>query len=239
MTGRAKRISESAASGETALILAAERLFAEQGIEAVALRHVNQAANQRNMSAAHYHFGSREGLVRAVLMYRWPDLDGRRAAMLDDRVGARDLRFYLEAFILPLIEELTPRAEGNYYLRFMQQYARFRGDYTFARQLSPAGVAIYDNLERLIGYIPAEVRRLRIGYLINMIHSVLASAEERLGKGEVSPGEVELIASNLIDMFASALTAPLSADTLALLSTDNAGFSVGQNTPSASLDDGR
>jgi hypothetical protein len=127
------------------------------------------------------------------------------------------VRFYLEAFILPLIEELTPREEGNYYLRFMQQYARFRGDYTFARQFSPAGVAIYDHLERLIGYIPAEVCRLRIGYLINMIHAVLAIAEERLGKGEAMPGEIELTASNLIDMFASALTAPLSADTLGLL----------------------
>jgi AcrR family transcriptional regulator len=209
-------MSDMPGAGEQALILAAERLFAEQGIEAVALRHVNQAANQRNMSAAHYHFGSREGLVRAVLMYRWPDLDRRRAAMLD-RPGAKDLRFYLEAFVLPLIEELTPRAEGNHYLRFMQQYARFRGDYTFARQFSPAGVAIYDQLERLIGYIPIAVRRLRIGYLINMIHAVLAIAEERLGKGEVSHGEIELTASNLIDMFASALTAPLSAETLELL----------------------
>lgn len=222
MTEKARRVSEGASGGETALILAAERLFAEQGIEAVALRHVNQAANQRNMSAAHYHFGSREGLVRAVLMHRWPDLDRRRGAMLEQRPGPRDLRFYLEAFILPLVEELIPRAEGNHYLRFMQQYARFRGDYTFARQFSPAGVAIYDQLERLIGYIPAAVRRLRIGYLINMIHAVLASAEDRLCKHELAPGEIELIASNLIDMFASALTAPLSAGTLALLPPDNA-----------------
>ena len=58
--------------------------------------------------------------------------------------------------------------------------------------------------------------RLRIGYLINMIHAVLAIAEERLGKGEIAPGEIELTASNLIDMFASALTAPLSAETLGL-----------------------
>src|SRR5262245_27829305 len=109
MTEKAKRISEASGGGEIALILAAERLFAERGIEAVALRHVNQAANQRNMSAAHYHFGSREGLVRAVLMYRWPDLDRRRGAMLEERSGKRDLRFYLEAFILPLVEELQPR----------------------------------------------------------------------------------------------------------------------------------
>jgi AcrR family transcriptional regulator len=228
VTQKAKRVSESAAGGEVALILAAERLFAEQGIEAVALRHVNQAANQRNMSAAHYHFGSREGLVRAVLMYRWPDLDRRRGAMLESRPGPRDLRFYLEAFILPLIEELTPREEGNYYLRFMQQYARFRGDYTFARQFSPAGVIIYDHLDRLISYIPPEVRRMRIGNLINMIHAVLAIAEERLDKQELAPGEVELIASNLVDTIAAALTAPLSVTTLDLLSGADVRASDGQ-----------
>jgi AcrR family transcriptional regulator len=169
--------------------------------------------------AAHYHFGSREGLVRAVLMYRWPDLDRRRAAMLAERAGTRDLRFYLEAFILPLVEQLEPREEGNYYIRFMQQYERFRSDYSFARQVTPASVEIYDHVERLIGYLPAEVRRLRIGYLINMIHSVLATVEERLGKGEIARGEIALIGANLIDTCAGALTAPLSSDTLELLPT--------------------
>jgi AcrR family transcriptional regulator len=217
VTGRARRVADNPGGGEIALILAAERLFAERGIEAVAMRHINQAANQRNMSAAHYHFGSRDGLIRAVLMHRWPELDRRRGDLLRRSGPGRDIRFYLEAFVEPLIEELAPREEGNFYLRFMQQYERFRGDYGFARQLSPAGVEIYDNLERLIGYLPEAVRRLRIGYLINMIHSVLAITEERLGTGEVAQADIRLIAANLVDMCAAALVAPLSAGTLDLL----------------------
>jgi len=217
---RTRRALESSASGETALILAAERLFAERGIEGVALRHVNQAANQKNMSAAHYHFGSREGLVRAVLMYRWSTLDRRRKEFLDRKSDAKGIRFYLEAFIMPLIEQLKPREEGNYFIRFMQQYERYTGDYEFAKEHTPAGVEIYRNLDRLIGYIPEEVRSLRIGYLINMIHSVLAAAEERLDRQKVSPAEIEIIAANTIDMFTSALTAPLSDETLRLLAGD-------------------
>lgn len=222
MTEPAKRANDITTSGgETALILAAERLFAERGIEAVAMRHVNQAANQRNMSAAHYHFGSREGLVNAVLMHRWPDLDRRRGELLGRATDTKDIRFYLDAFIRPLTEELRPRAEGNHYLRFMQQYERWRGgDYSHARELTPASVAIYDEIERLIAYIPAPVRRLRIGSLINMIHAVLVTAEERLGTGQVAHGEIELIAANLIDMCAAALTAPLSADVLGHLTLD-------------------
>lgn len=218
MTGHARRVAETSSAGEEALILAAERLFAERGIEAVALRQVNQAAKQRNMSAAHYHFGSREGLVRAVLMYRWPDLDRRRGELLHRASDSKDIRFYLDAFIRPLVDELQPRAEGNHYLRFMQQYERWRGgEYGFARQLTPASVAIYDEIERLIAYIPAPVRRLRIGYLINMIHACLATAEERLARAQVAHGDIALMAANLIDMCAAALSAPLAADTLALL----------------------
>jgi AcrR family transcriptional regulator len=209
-----KRTLETAFSGETALILAAERLFAEGGIEGVALRQINQAANQKNISAAHYHFGSRDGLVQAVLAYRLPQLDRRRGALLQRNVEAKDVRFYLEAFISPLAEELAPREGGNHYLRFIQQYERYRGDYEFVRRISPWGVEIYAGLERLLYYIPGEVRRLRIGYLINMIHSVLATAEERLERGELSHDDIPLIAVNAVDMFAAALSAPLSADTI-------------------------
>lgn len=213
-----KRTAETDFTGQTALILAAERLFAEGGIDGVALRQINQAANQKNISAAHYHFGSREGLVQAVLAYRLPELDRRRGELLQRNVGAKDVRFYLEAFIAPLAEELAPREGGNHYLRFIQQYEKYRGDYEFVRRISPWGVEIYAGLERLLYYIPEEVRRLRVGYLINMIHSVLATAEERLEKGQLSHGDIPVIAVNAVDMFAAALSAPLSADTILQLS---------------------
>jgi len=212
-----KLATENPGPSELALILAAEKLFAEHGIAAVSLRQINQAANQKNISAAHYHFGSREGLVMAVLSYRWPQLDRRRAEMLNRPASAKDMRFYLEAFILPLVDELIPRPEGNYYIRFMQQYEREHGDYEVARRLTPAGVEIYRNIERLIYYVPEPVRRLRIGYLINMIHSVFAAVEERIGAGAMRYEDVPLTASNAIDMFAAALSAPLSAETIAAL----------------------
>ena len=48
------------------LILAGERLFALSGLDSVSLRQINSAAGQRNSSAAHYHFGSKEALVQAI-----------------------------------------------------------------------------------------------------------------------------------------------------------------------------
>ena len=60
------------------LIIAAEQLFAERGIQDVSLRQINNAAGQRNASATHYHFGSRDTLVRAIFEFRMTGIDQRR-----------------------------------------------------------------------------------------------------------------------------------------------------------------
>jgi AcrR family transcriptional regulator len=206
--------AEVHSSGALALIYAAEKLFAEHGIASVSLRQINQAAHHRNIAAAHYHFGSRDGLVKAVLHHRWHRLDRRRGEMLQRQGQRRDVRFYLECFIEPMTEELAPRPEGNHFLRFVQQYESYVGDYEFARRFSPAGVQIYACIERLIGYLPKKVLELRMGYLINIVHSVLAKAEHRIERGDESFQQVLLTYCNLIDMLSSALTAPLSPDTL-------------------------
>src|ERR1700759_5326107 len=90
-----------------ALIYAAEKLFAKHGIASVSLRQINHAANHKNIAAAHYHFGSRDGLVKALLHHRWHRLDLRRREMLQRDGVRRDLRFYLECFIEPMAEELA------------------------------------------------------------------------------------------------------------------------------------
>jgi AcrR family transcriptional regulator len=53
----------------TRILDAAERLFAERGIEAVSVRSILAAAGV-NVALAHYHFGSREGLIAELLRVR-------------------------------------------------------------------------------------------------------------------------------------------------------------------------
>lgn len=203
---------------ELALIYAAERLFAENGIAGVSLRQINQAAKQKNSSAAHYHFGSRDGLIEAVLDHRVLDLDARRKAYLSQ--GAKDLnvRQCVEALVLTLADELKPRPEGNYYLQFVQQYERYKGAQAHARALSPASVQIYTRIEQTISYLPAPVRNLRMRYLVNMIHGVLAAAERELVNESIVIDDIPLISANLIDMITAALAAPLSSESLQMLS---------------------
>src|ERR1700722_703637 len=73
------------ASGESTRVMlmeVAERLFATRGIEAVTLREIQQAAGQSNTSVIRYHFGSREGLIRALIAYRQASLGIDRQEML-------------------------------------------------------------------------------------------------------------------------------------------------------------
>lgn len=204
-------------AGEMALIFAAERLFAQHGIAGVSLRQINQAANQKNISAAHYHFGSREGLAAAVLEHRWLGLDRRRYDRMATGGGRRDLRFYVEVLIATLAEELEPRPEGNHYLRFVHQYEHFRGGQQAARDMSPAGVQIYARIEAMIAEVPQAIREIRMRYLVNLVHGVLAAAERQLEFGEFDHAGVPLIVSNLVDMTAAALAAPASPGTAGML----------------------
>ena len=50
-----------------AAIDAAEALFAERGLDGVTTREILDAAGQKNQSALQYHFGSREGLILALV----------------------------------------------------------------------------------------------------------------------------------------------------------------------------
>ena len=71
---------------EQRLLVAAERLFATHGIGAVSLRSI-MAAAEANTAAVHYHFGSKDELVAALLRDRTEEMHRRRLELIRD---ARD-----------------------------------------------------------------------------------------------------------------------------------------------------
>jgi AcrR family transcriptional regulator len=86
---------------------AAERLFAEHGLAATSLRAVIKHAGV-NTAAVHYHFGSREGLVEAVLVRRATPVNKERLRLLDEvearsKGGSLPLESILEAFVAPVV----------------------------------------------------------------------------------------------------------------------------------------
>ena len=75
-------INEVSATASS-LMDTAERLFARDGIENVSIRQIVMASGHGNLSGAHYHFGSREVLIRKVLERRMVVVDAMRHETLD------------------------------------------------------------------------------------------------------------------------------------------------------------
>lgn len=107
---------------------AAESLFSEHGIKAVALRQIIAEAGV-NSAAIHYHFGSKEKLVRAVLARRIEPLNRERLALLDEAEelagdGPVPIRDIMYALVAPALR-LRGREEG---VRFMRLVGRISSD---------------------------------------------------------------------------------------------------------------
>ena len=84
---------------------AAERAFSEFGFNGVSLRSIIADAGV-NLAAVHYHFGSKEELLKAVVMRRAGPVNEERLALLDAHeraagAGPLTLESVLEAFLLP------------------------------------------------------------------------------------------------------------------------------------------
>src|SRR5512146_3390197 len=82
--------------GETRerILLTAERLFAERGIEGVSVRTILGEAGA-NVALAHRHFGGRDGLIDEVLRRAVGPLNERRLLLLEE-VEARGSRATVE-----------------------------------------------------------------------------------------------------------------------------------------------
>ena len=96
-------------SARDRLLDCAEDLFAEHGLDGVSLRAINSAAGL-SPAALHYHFGSREALVEALLERRMGALMGRRQDLLDEleaAPGPPTARDVLSALVRPLAELLA------------------------------------------------------------------------------------------------------------------------------------
>ena len=74
--------AQEAGTTRERLVESAVRLFGERGIEATSLRMLTEAA-RTNIAAVNYHFGSKDGLLRAVIDQTMHAVNSERRRRLD------------------------------------------------------------------------------------------------------------------------------------------------------------
>lgn len=198
------------------LIQAAERLFAERGVEAVSLREINREADQRNATALQYHFEDRDGLVHAILAKHEVAIEASRHALLDQIEQDRqvDLHRLASALVLPAAEKLSDRDGGRAYLRIVAQLINrhiARAD-PIAREDSAS------SLNRWRTMVEPEMSPLAVDPLHSRFTARRIMFIELARRAE-SPRRKDdrLFASHLIDLVTAILDAPISNETRALL----------------------
>ncbi len=201
------------------LILAAEKLFAERGIEAVSLREINITAGQKNSGASHYHFGSKDGLIEAIFLYRHAATSERRRELADalERDGLdADVRRLVEALVLPLAEQFTGSEGGSRYVRFLAQvhdepgsrgFARFRG------KVDDAQIRIERMLRRALAHVPRRLLDIRLRMMADHIIHAFAARERVRARTKANHDDTALFVHNLVDTWVGALGSPVSDDT--------------------------
>ena len=151
-----------------------------------------------------------------------PGLDADRMSRLEAiRTKPPDLpplRDIVAVWVYPLANELRPRAEGNYYLRFLDRLRHDESE-NFAAEivaLQRGYQTIFSLVSEHLAQLPPVLRASRIALAAEQVISGLARLEAELQGREGSDGNFPTLAiENLIDYIAGGLAAPASATSLA------------------------
>ena len=199
------------------IILAAERLFGDQGIDAVSLRQINIEAGQKNSSATHYHFGNKKTLINAIYDYRMENVNRRRLRLLEGADLDGNLQSLVEAMVYPIVDEIDGSEGGQHYVRFLAQMIGSPSVDLQALWSSTHGSAlntILKKIEALMSDLPADILGQRFGLAVAQIIHALADRERLRNNPAIDFQKYgALFAANLVDCLTGALSAPISDTT--------------------------
>lgn len=197
------------------IMLAAEPLFADHGIDGVALREIAVAAQQGNNTAVQYHFGSKEQLVYEIFAWRTGLFEPIRHSMLVKAELAGQLgnaRALLEIMVLPHLS-IADETGSHPYSAFLAQYltrARASGiahPYDDPEVPVPALRRVRRLIIERVSYVPPEVLRLRVALCKLMFLNMLMRRDSGFPKQEQGI-PLSLLVEDTLEQMTAALIAP-------------------------------
>lgn len=163
------------------MIDAAERLASERGLGAMSLRDVIAAAGQRNKNAARYHFGSREGLIEAVIEARMAPVNVRRLELLEALGSPATVRDLAEVLVRPLAEVVIGERESRWARFLLQGWSDPSVEGIVQRSFAGSG---YRRVRALLSELDVPARRVdqAVGLLVLTLAGWEAGARPSLSR---------------------------------------------------------
>ncbi len=196
----------------------ARRLFATRGIDGVSVREIVIAAGQRNGGSLHYHFGTKETLVRELIVDGAKLIDDRRRVLLDGLESSTNppsLRQVIEVLVWPALD-LSAEARGlETYIRFinvLQMSHRQMFLDALNNQWNSGYLRCLSLIRKLLPNVPPLILNQRLIFMGIYLPAVLAAREAALdGQHGTHPfWSAPYTMDNLIDSIEHLIDGPSS-----------------------------
>ncbi|WP_144632074.1 TetR/AcrR family transcriptional regulator [Bordetella genomosp. 13] len=197
------------------ILQAAERLFSERGVDGVSLREITAAA-QVNSAAAHYHFGSKEEVLKELFAVRARPIAERRVELLGqlkrNRQGRPVLEDVLRAFLWPALDALnTPEGLAFTLLRARMAFEReeVRRE-VLANAFDASSRLAMDELAKALPKLPVTELRWRFHFLLGaMVYTMAVPGRlESITEGGIDTRDATTALEQLVRYAAAGFRAP-------------------------------
>ena len=159
------------------ILNAAERLIAEQGIAATSVRQIIAEAGV-NLAAVHYHFGSKDEMLDALIIRKARPVNEERLTLLtrfetEAAPNPAPVEKVLEAFLAPPFLE---REKSPLFVRVMGRlYAEGLMPSIIAKHFQPLVSRFFAALQAALPQVPPDELAWRVHFMIGtMAHSMFA-----------------------------------------------------------------
>lgn len=197
----------------SAILTAAERLFAERGF-GVSARQIGEAAGQGNTACVGYHFGTKEDLVRAIVAFHIPRIERLRSRILAEVEGSTEVRDWVGCLIVPMTGYLDALGTPSWFARFHAQATGepvLREIVAEESQGSLPLVAALDGLHRCLPGLPVEIREERSAMARVLMLHTCAERERALAEDRPTARRSwAQTATGLVDVITALWLAPIT-----------------------------
>jgi AcrR family transcriptional regulator len=239
--GKATRRRLNNGEARERIIAVAETMFATRGYDAVSFRDLTQEAGV-SLSAIHYHFGSKAGVLSEIFARRASLLTKRRMDLLEAarryQGGPLALESILDAFVRPAFE-VTMGDRDELFNRLRARVSLETSDVTreiVRKAFDETDLIFIAELGRALPELSEEDIQWRFHFLVGaMIYTMSDSGQlEGLSGGRCLPRQLDIALANLALTFSSLFRAPaLAAHAPAKLGHRGAYDSRQTSTPNA------